>query len=130
MLDTNVLISLIIFESRTIREAVEDIAENHEMLACTFVLDEIRDVVARKWPSHAAEADRFIGKMPLEIVETPATMDESLFNMRDAKDFPVLYSAIIGNADILVTGDKDFFDIELKKPEILRPAEYVAKYAH
>lgn len=37
----------------------------------------------------------------------PDTLEEGLFNIRDIKDYPVLYTAIIENVDILITGDKD-----------------------
>lgn len=35
-------------------------------------------------------------------------MDESLFKIRDKMDSPVLYTDIIEEVDILVTGDKNF----------------------
>jgi len=30
--------------------------------------------------------------------------------------------------DVFITGDKDFACIELEKPEILTPADFIAKY--
>ena len=56
-------------------------------------------------------------------------MDEGLFSIRDPKDFPVLYSAVLGDADVLLTGDADFRGTGLERPEVLTPAEYVSKYA-
>jgi len=41
---------------------------------------------------------------------------------------PVLVSAIQEDVDILITGDKDFSDIEIEKPEILTPSEYLNLY--
>lgn len=43
-------------------------------------------------------------------------------------DEKVLYSAIIADVDILLTGDKDFSDIEIEKPEILTPGAFLEKY--
>ncbi len=43
-------------------------------------------------------------------------------------DYPVLNTAIIEDVDILVTGDKDFSDVEIEKPEILTPSEFAEKY--
>ena len=51
-----------------------------------------------------------------------------LFNIRDTKDYPVLYTAIVEDVDILVTGDKDFADVEIEKPKILTPADFMEKY--
>ena len=42
-------------------------------------------------------------------------------------DTNVLVS-LLKDVDILVTGDKDFADIKIEKPEILTPAGFMAKY--
>ena len=55
-------------------------------------------------------------------------MDESTIKMRDEKDVPVLYSAIISDVDILITGDKDFNDVDVEKPEIMTVSEFLEKY--
>ncbi|MEN3004584.1 hypothetical protein [Dehalobacterium formicoaceticum] len=55
-------------------------------------------------------------------------MKENLFKIRDKMDYPVLNTAIIEDVDILVTGDKDFSDVEIEKPEILTPSEFAEKY--
>jgi hypothetical protein len=43
------------------------------------------------------------------------------------KDYPILYTAIVEDVDILISGDGDFFDeklAEIEKPLILRPREF------
>ena len=55
-------------------------------------------------------------------------MDETLFEIRDNMEYPVLYTAIIEDVDILITGDKDFLDVEIEKPEILTPAQFTERY--
>jgi predicted nucleic acid-binding protein len=40
----------------------------------------------------------------------------------------VLYTAILENVDILITGDKDFTDIDIEKPEIMTPAEFMERF--
>jgi predicted nucleic acid-binding protein len=42
-------------------------------------------------------------------------MTKDLFEIRDMMDYPVLYTAIIEDVDVLVTGDKDFADVEVEK---------------
>lgn len=44
------------------------------------------------------------------------------------KDYPVLYTAIIEEVDLLVTGDKDFSDIDIEKPEIMSPAQFMERF--
>lgn len=66
--------------------------------------------------------------MSFEYVYTPNEIESNLFDIRDAKDYPVLYTAIIENVDILVTGDKDFSDIDIDKPEIMTPTEFTETF--
>jgi predicted nucleic acid-binding protein len=56
-------------------------------------------------------------------------MKNDLFKIRDEKDYPILYTAIIEDVDILITGDKDFLNIDVEKPEILTPAQFLEKYS-
>ncbi|MBR3225901.1 MAG: hypothetical protein IKF78_11335 [Atopobiaceae bacterium] len=77
-----------------------------------------------------AMVDALLMAMHYEHVATPPVneMITGLFEIRDPMDYPVLYSAIICNADVFVTGDRDFEDVRLEKPRILSPAEYVRRY--
>jgi len=44
--------------------------------------------------------------------------------IRHSKDLPILASAILSDADILLTGDGDFRGVPIEKPVILTPSEY------
>jgi len=46
-------------------------------------------------------------------------------SVRDAKDEPVLASAIHADVDILITGDKDFSAVQIDRPVILTPAAFL-----
>ena len=37
-------------------------------------------------------------------------------------------SAILSEMDVLITGDKDFQNIKIDKPEILTPTQFLDKY--
>lgn len=69
-----------------------------------------------------------LAKMNYEYVYTPDVLDEVLFDIRDMKDYPILYTAIMEDVDILVTGDSDFRDVSVAEPEILTPAEFAERY--
>lgn len=128
MLDTNVLISLLLFPSERMNAMMEFIFKEHELVLSSFVVAELKGVVQHKFPAKAKVVDKLLLKMSYDLVYTPEEMDRSLFSIRDAKDYPVLYTAIIEGVDILLTGDKDFADIEIERPEILTPAAFMAKY--
>lgn len=60
---------------------------------------------------------------------TPQTLpNHDLFKIRDVDDEKVLYSAILANADIFITGDKDFEDVVIEKPEIITPRQFIDRY--
>ncbi|MDD3363357.1 MAG: putative toxin-antitoxin system toxin component, PIN family [Syntrophomonas sp.] len=128
MLDTNVLISLLLFPNPRMNAMIELIFTEHELVLSSFVVRELKDVVQRKFPTKVKDVDRLLMKMSYDLVYTPEEMDETMFSIRDAKDYPVLYTAIIEDVDVLITGDKDFTDIEIEKPEIMTPADFMEKY--
>lgn len=130
MLDTNVLISLLLFPNARMKQMMEYIFTKHELVLSSFVLDELRDVIARKFQSKVFVIERLLLKMEYEYVNTPDNIKNDLFEIRDVDDYPVLYTAIISDIDVLITGDKDFFDVEIEIPEILTPAEYIEKYVY
>ena len=129
MLDTNILISILVFNSRTLKEMLIRITDNETLVLSSYVIDELKDVVKRKFPNKMYDLDIFLYNLPFEIYYTPETIiDKNFAEMRDIKDVPVLYSSIMADVDILITGDKDFQDINIEKPEILTPIEYLKKY--
>lgn len=72
--------------------------------------------------------DKNFERLHFEYVYTPGSMESGLFNIRDIKDYPVLYTAIIEDVDILVTGDKDFSDIDVEKPKIMSPTQFMENF--
>ena len=128
MLDTNVLVSLILFPSASFRRMMEIITERHTLVLSSYVIDELFEVTERKFPSRRHIIERFMRKLSYEMVYTPSQIDDELFSIRDTKDYPVLYSAIIENIDVFITGDKDFDDVTIEKPDICTPNEFLQVY--
>lgn len=128
MVDTNVLISLLVFSSKKMNQMMECIFMEHQLVLSSYIVEELKDVVSRKFPDKVGVVDTLLAKMNYEYVYTPDILDETLFEIRDVKDYPVLYTAILEDVDILVTGDNDFSDVDVDKPEILTPAEFVERY--
>ena len=63
------------------------------------------------------------------MIHTPETLPEhNWFTIRDADDEKVLYSAISADVDVLIAGDKDFSVIDIDKPEIMTPTQFVEMY--
>lgn len=104
------------------------IFSQHQLVLSSYVVDELISVVKRKFPCQEKTIEMLLIMMNFEYVYTPKDVDEDLFRIRDKKDYPVLYTAIIEDVDILITGDRDFEDIDIDKPEIMTPAQFMEKY--
>lgn len=129
MLDTNILISILVFNSKKLKELLVKITDKDTLVLSSYVIEELRDVIKRKFPRKTEDLDIFLYNLPFEIYYTPETIiNKNFVEIRDIKDAPVLYSSIMADVDILITGDRDFEDIDIEKPEILTPSEFLEKY--
>ena len=128
MLDTNILVSTFVFRSRRFYAVINYIVSCHELVLSSYVVDELRDVINRKFPKMIGEMDEFLTALSFTLVYSPQTVPTGLFEIRDIEDAPILYTAIIEDADILITGDKDFNDVEIEKPKIMTIAEFEQIY--
>ncbi len=64
-----------------------------------------------------------------ELVYTPVFLEKDEFPaMRDVYDYPILATAILEDVDVLITGDKDFVVVDIDRPEIVTPTEFLSKY--
>ena len=129
MLDTNILISIIIFNSNKLKQMLIDICDKHTLVLSSYIIQELEEVTEKKFANKKKAMAKFLFNLPYELEYTPSTiLDEKSLSIRDIKDVPVLYSAIIADVDILITGDRDFEDINIEKPEIMTPNEFLKKY--
>jgi len=62
MVDTNILISVLIFRSEHLTKVIEKAAEQFTLVLCSYVIDEIYAVTNRKFPKHKSTIDRFLSK--------------------------------------------------------------------
>lgn len=63
------------------------------------------------------------------MVYSPKEVDNKLFKIRDKDDYIILHTAIIEEVDVFITGDKDFDDVYIDRPEIMNATEFLEKYA-
>ena len=130
MLDSNIIISIAIFDSKNLKNMLTELCERHQLVLCSYIIDELNDVIAKKFPTKQKELDNFLLKIPYEIEYTPKNIpDIKALEMRDVKDKPILYSAITADVDILITGDKDFDNLDIEKPEIMTATRFLELYS-
>ena|SRR6056297_944736 len=128
MLDTNIIISILIFNSKELNRLFYHVVLDHHLVLSTYIIDELKMVVHRKFPDKKKALEEFLKELPFELCYTPKNIDRTLFEIRDMKDYPILYSAIIEEVEIFITGDKDFSSVDINKPEILTPRKFLDKY--
>ena len=128
MVDTNVLFSAILFPQGQTAKAFGVITEKHELVIASYCIDELKRIVAKKFPSRTKDLDMFLEKLSFTLAYTPDEPKQNLFYIRDPKDYPILYTAVTENVDIFISGDTDFKDTDVDHPEILTPSEFMQKY--
>jgi putative PIN family toxin of toxin-antitoxin system len=128
MLDTNVLLSMFLFPSGHF-DRLKMALVKQQIVLCTYVVDEVKEVVRRKFPKRVSDIDKFFQSFPFAMAYTPDNFNVSEYpSMRDENDVPIRVTAILEDIDVLISGDKDFTALEIEKPEILTPSEFIERY--
>ena len=128
MLDTNILVSAFVFRSRRFYTVINYIVSYHELVLSSYIVDELKDVIRRKFPKMTGDLDEFLTALSFTLAFSPQYMPIGLLSTRDAADAPIIYTAIIEGVDVLITGDKDFDDIDIEKPAIMTITEFENEY--
>ena len=129
LIDTNVLISAALNAHGTPYLAYfKATTYPNEGLICEQNVDEMKRIFNKKVPHRIDALDRFlsVALIALELVPVPEEENDDEALVRDIKDRPILRAAIKANADVLLTGDRDFLEAGLTAPVVLTPAEFLA----
>lgn len=128
LIDTNVLISAILNPKGTPFQAyLRAVSFPNHALICDQNIEELRRIFNKKFPKRIDALNRFlsIALLSIEIVQIPTDETDSESLIRDTADRAILRAAINANADILLTGDKDFLESGIAHPQILTPAQFL-----
>ncbi len=126
MIDTNVIISAILFPSSLPSTLIKSISTKHEIVLCTQIVDELYRIFKRKFEEKTSSLEAFLTELNYDLVYTPHNIEKEKFPfIRDENDFPILVSAIIDSVDVIITGDKDFLEVEIEFPQIMTAREFL-----
>ncbi len=122
-LDTNLLVSA--FATRGLcADVLQVCLVEHQLVLGETVLAELQRILQGKIglpPGIIQEADVFLRRQAMVVSDAPLLS----LAIREREDLPVLAEAIAGNADVLVTGDKDLLDLPSDPPlSILSPRAF------
>ena len=120
MLDTNVLISAFVFGGK-VRDVLKILFDtNCEIYVSEYVDTEFKRILTEKWSNRADKIYALYRSIDFVFC---SSISETLWRLRDEKDIPVLSDAIYHDVDILLTGDKDFFEADIETPQIVSPSD-------
>ena len=125
LVDSNIIISAALFPEGKVAQVFSYILETHTVVIASYSLQECNTVFMYKFPHQIDCFTRFLHSIEYEPFETPKNLNSADFpSIRDKNDLPILASAILADVDILLTGDKDFEAIAIKRSLIFTPNRY------
>lgn len=131
VLDTNTLVSRLLLPNSIPGQAVRKAVEDGDILMSESTLFELADVLGReKFDAYVSIEDReeFL-RMLGRIVEM-ITILHAVHDCRDVQDNQILEVAVNGQAQVIMTGDKDLLVLKpFRDIPILKPADYL-KWEH
>ena len=128
MIDTNIFISAILFPNGRASDALKKaLMPPYQPVTCDYVIDELNRKFREKFPDSIAVLKDFLcsSLSVIDVVSTPAKIENDEFLIRDEKDRPILRAALDIGADLFLTGDKDFLDSSVEDPRIISVAEFL-----
>lgn len=121
LVDTNILISALLFPRSKPAKALLYTAEHHDMVLCDRNLYELRGVLQRKAPNALPDAEVLLAELSYELIPAAYHAEKLI---RDAKDQPILNAAIVADVDIILTGDKDFLCLDMEHPKCMNVTQF------
>jgi putative PIN family toxin of toxin-antitoxin system len=128
LVDSNILVSAILFPNSAVARVFDFILEEHTPVLCDYITKEVESVFLEKFPRKIKEMKKFIAELEYKRFDFGEINTSIYPNIRDVNDFPILVAAIESNADILITGDKDFDEVSIDKPRIMNPRKFADEY--
>ena len=116
MLDTNVIISAIVFGGQAGLLLHKLLKSEHQIYISSYIDEEFCEKMKEKWPVKSDVSIKILHEMDIRFVKST---NQRLGELRDEKDVPVLSDARFYNIDILVTGDNDFLESDIVPPPII-----------
>jgi putative PIN family toxin of toxin-antitoxin system len=128
MLDTNVIISFILFNNERMNLFFNYLLKNDTWVISNIIIDELKEVFNKKFPNKIDVLNTFLKDIEAEEIIVKNVENKKLFKIRDEKDYGVLYAAIVSKVDLFITGDEDFKEVDIETPKIMTIKDYILTY--
>lgn len=123
VLDTNVLIAAFITRG-VCSEVMDHCLRSHNVVSAEILLDELHEKLTRKLRFSLDSADEAVSMLRRKgRIVNPSPLPEPV--SRDPDDDWVLATALAGDADVIVTGDRDLLVLEqFRSIAIISPGSF------
>jgi len=124
VLDSSVLVAAHIGRAGVCAELLEDVLMDHELITSEFILGELSRKLTQKF-HFSADTVAEVRASVAQSAQCVEPAEVAADSCRDPEDLPVLGSAVAGQAELLVTVDRDSLDLgEFAGIPIVKPGEF------
>ena len=123
VLDTNVLIAAFIARG-VCHQLLEHCIRNHDLVTSQFILTEVRETLSEKFKYMSETADEVVNLLRSQMAVVRLTPLGAPV-CRDTDDDNILATAVSGNCECLLTGDKDLLVLKrFQGIDIISPSAF------
>ena len=108
-LDTNVLVSAVATRGLC-ADVFREVLTSHELIICDALLQEVKKVLQQKLKAPPSLASEFLNLLTQDTIKAkPSRLPKVA--IKDKSDLIILAAALSGNAELLVTGDRELLNL-------------------
>lgn len=122
LIDTNILISSVLFPNSKIAKVVIYVSDFYEIVLTQQIIEEFRRIINKKFSSKIDCIEELLNELDYKLVE--ANYLEQI-KMRDPNDEPILNAALSNDVDFILTGDNDFLCLKISRPRCVNVNELI-----
>lgn len=122
LIDTNILISSVLFPNSKIAKVVIYVSDFYEIVLTQQIIEEFKRIINKKFSSKIECIEELLNELDYKLVE--ANYLEQI-KMRDPNDEPILNAALSNDVDFILTGDNDFLCLKISRPRCVNVNELI-----
>jgi len=126
-LDTNILISAIVFDKKELELIIRSVSEGDQLIISEHIHEEATRVFMDKFPEYIESFEKFIEVSDIEIIKRKIYINKikKYSDIRDKYDAHVIACADASNCKFIISGDKDLLSYKHRNIKIMNAANFI-----